>query len=401
MTSRERVLNALNFKPVDRLPRDLGGMRSTCLSCFAYPKLVQALGLPPRRPRVYDLAQMLALPDVDVLDALGCDVVMAEPDVTNAFAQPEFWKDYDFGGRLPALVRDPAQFRLEPDGTLVAGSMRMPPASHTFNTEHADQILVLDDDLPKPDLKQLREHVKNGAWKDADIIRLREHCRRVRESTDRAVFLWGPFNLGISIHGFGGVAVFPMLCLLEPDFVRELHEIILEGALRNVKMLLPEVRKYVDIVGIDADDWGNQNALMAPPAVYRDLFLPFRKRHCEAIRAVAPEIKTFLHSCGAIYDILDMLVESGIDIINPIQWQAGGRTVQEWKDKCRGRIAMWGGGVNSQATLPFGSVRDVEDEARRNVRILSKDSGYIFCNIHNILAEIAPEKVIAMYRTAM
>ena len=83
----------MNFKPVDRLPRDIGGMRSTCISCFAYPKLVKALGLPPRRPRVYDLGQMLALPDVDVLDALGCDVVMAEPDVTNAFAQPDLWKD--------------------------------------------------------------------------------------------------------------------------------------------------------------------------------------------------------------------------------------------------------------------------------------------------------------------
>ena len=172
MTSRERVLNALNFKPVDRLPRDLGGMRSTCISCFVYPKLVKALGLPPRLPRVYDLGQMLALPDEDVLDALECDVVMAEPDVTNAFEQPDLWK-------------------------------------------------------------------------------------------------------------------------------------------------------------------------------------------------------------------------------------AGGHTVQEWKDKCRGRIAMWGGGVNSQATLPLGSVRDVEDETRRNVRILSKDSGYVFCNIHNILAEIAPEKVIAMYRVAM
>jgi uroporphyrinogen decarboxylase len=182
--------------------------------------------------------------------------------------------------------------------------------------------------------------------------------------------------------------------------VQEFHSIILERALRNVKTLLPEVRKYVDIVGIDADDWGNQNALMAPPHVYRDLFLPFRKRHCDAIHAVAPEMKTFLHSCGAIYDILDMLVESGIDVINPIQWPAGGHSVPEWKQKCRGRMAMWGGGVNSQATLPLGSVRDVEDETRRNVRILSEDGGYVFCNIHNILAEIAPEKVIAMCRAA-
>jgi uroporphyrinogen decarboxylase len=95
-----------------------------------------------------------------------------------------------------------------------------------------------------------------------------------------------------------------------------------------------------------------------------------------------------------------MLVDSGIDIINPVQWPAGGRTIQEWKDKCRGRMAMWGGGLNSQVTLPLGSVADVEREVKQNSEVLSRDGGFVFANIHNILAEIAPEKVIAMYRAA-
>ncbi|MEI8194899.1 MAG: uroporphyrinogen decarboxylase family protein, partial [Phycisphaerae bacterium] len=103
---------------------------------------------------------------------------------------------------------------------------------------------------------------------------------------------------------------------------------------------------------------------------------------------------------GAIYDLLEMLIASGVDVLNPIQWPAGGHSPQEWKDKVRGKMAFWGGGVDSQHTLPLGSVEDVRREVARVVPILSKDSGYVFANIHNILAEVAPEKVVAMYQTA-
>ena len=108
MTSRQRVLTSLNFGLPDRLPKDLAGMRSTGISAFAYPRLVAALGLPSRLPRVYDPYQMLALPEVDVLDALGCDVITVCEGVTNAFPEPDKWHPYDFNGRLPALVRNTA-----------------------------------------------------------------------------------------------------------------------------------------------------------------------------------------------------------------------------------------------------------------------------------------------------
>ena len=116
MTRRERVLAALNFRQPDQLPKDLSAMPSTGISCFAYPKLVAALGLPPRRPKVYDTGQMLALPDRDVLEALDCDVVTVMGSwCTNAFDEPERWHPYDYNGRLPALVQQPASFETRPD----------------------------------------------------------------------------------------------------------------------------------------------------------------------------------------------------------------------------------------------------------------------------------------------
>jgi len=106
----------------------------------------------------------------------------------------------------------------------------------------------------------------------------------------------------------------------------------------------------------------------------------------------------FLHSCGAIYDLIDLLIDSGFDIINPVQWSAGSRSYRDWKDKARGRIALWGGGVNSQTTLLHGTTTDIQAEAREVTQYLGQDGGFVFCNIHNLLAEVPPEKIMALYQ---
>jgi uroporphyrinogen decarboxylase len=401
MTSRERVMRALCFQPTDRVPRDLGGMRSTGISAFAYPKLVAALGLPPRSPKIEDTGQMLAVPDLDVLDALGCDVVSILGDVTNAFEQPGLWKPYDFNGRLAAQVRDPTAFVAQADGTIVQGRRRMLPESFVFDDEHGGQPVALDGELPRPELKKVKQWMESSLLHDDRIAAIRDLCRRVRESTDRAVFFNdGAVHAPIAIGGWGGLAVFPILCITEPEWVTELHGVVTEYGLRNLRALVPEIAPYVDVIMMAADDWGTQNNTIASPQVYRDLFLPYRRRMNDEVHRLAPGMKTFLHSCGAIHSILDLVVESGFDVLNPVQWSAGQQGYREWKAQARGRIALWGGGVNSQSTLPLGTVADVEREVREVVPVLCEGSGYVFCNIHNLLAEIPPEKVIAMYRAA-
>lgn len=401
MTHRHRVLAALDRQPTDRVPLDLGGMRSTGISCFAYPGLRRVLGLPDRPPLVEDTFQMLAIPELDVLDALDVDVVTILDGVTNAFEQPELWRDYDFGGRLRAKVRHPENFRVEPDGTVVQGDARMVPGSYVFDTEHAGQPLNLDD-LPPIDVDRFREEVRRGYATPEEADRLAEFCRRVRESTDRAVFLndWR-ICTGISIHGFDGLAIFPMRCLLEPDTVRALHEILTERALHNIALIAPRVRGLVDIAMMSADDWGTQQNLIAGPDTFRSLFLPYYRAANDAWRQGAPECRTFLHSCGAVFALIPLIREAGFDVLNPVQWTAGGHTAAEWKAKAEEcGLALWGGGMDSQATLPLGTVQDVEEVARCAVETLSAGGGYVFCNIHNILAEVEPEKVVAMYRVA-
>ena len=400
-TPRQRVLQALNFQTPNRPPKDLGGMRSTSISAFAYPALVAALGLPPRRTRVEDTGQMLALPDLDVLDALDIDVVTILDGVTNAFEQPEQWHEYDFNGRLSAQVRYPHRFEALPDGTILQGNARMVPDSTVFDEPHAGQPLILLGELPRLDLKEYRRAMQASVIRDEQVQEISALCKKVRASTDRAIFINdGNIQIPMGIDGYGGMAVFPVLCITEPEHVAEQHEIALERSLQNIRKLLPEIRHNIDVIMLAADDWGTQNNLIASPKVYRKLFLPYYRRLNDECHRLAPEVKLFLHCCGAVYDLIDLVVESGFDILNPVQWPAGGHSYQEWKDKSRGRIALWGGGVNAQQTLPLGTVEDVRKEARQVVQYLNQDGGYVLCNIHNILAEIAPEKVIALYQAA-
>lgn len=402
MTRRERVLAALRFEPTDRVPADLGAMRSTGISAFAYPGLVQELGLPPRRPRVHDTAQMLALPDIDVLDALDCDVVTIDGGVTNAFDEPEKWRDFDFGGRLPARVREPGAFATQPDGTLVQwGSSRMPPSSYVFSADHGGQpILEPDQPLPLLDLDRYARDLDRRRLTDEQVRRTADLARRVRQSTDRAVFFTDFCGAGIGCGGYCGIGIFPILCKLEPQFVHDYHGLTIDLAIHNVRALLPEVAGCVDIVMTAADDWGTQNTTIASPTTYRELFRPYYRRLNDEVHRLLPGVKVFMHNCGAIYCLLDDIVESGFDVVNPIQWPAGGRSYAEWKDKLRRRATMWGGGLDTQHTLARGEAGEVVREVQEVVRYCRIDGGYVFNNIHNLLAEVAPDRVVAMYRAA-
>ncbi len=403
--SRQRVIDALEYKIPDRLPKDLGAMGSTGISVFAYPKLVEALGLPPRRPRAYDIMQMLALPDPDVLEALGCDVVTVNSDQsTNAFEEPERWYDYDFNGRLPARVTNPEAFEVQADGTIrnirKGEEYSMPPSSYFFDREHGGQLFDIAGNLPYVDLDKLREDLREQLLTGEKVVSVREYCRRVRSATGRAVMFWGPEEAGLDFSYRGGISGWSMMCISDPDHVKEVHDIVTDHAVENFRRLLPEIKDSVDILMVEAADHGLQTTTILPPPVFDDLFVPYYRKLNDAIAEIAPEVKRFLHCCGAVYDIIDGIIASGFDILNPVQWSAGKRSYKEWKDKARGRIVLWGGGINTQTTLPLGSVEDVVRETAEVVAYLKQDSGYVACPIHNILAEIPPEKIIAFYQTA-
>ena len=399
---RQRVLDAIELRSPDQLPKDLGGMNSTGVSCFAYPKLVEALGLEPRRPRIHDTGQMLALPDIDVLDALDCDVAhVGGASYTNAFDEPEKWKEYDFGGRLDALVMNPENYEVQTDGTVIQrrgnSISRMPTRAHVFDSEHAGQVLDLAGDLNFPDLNAVEKRLQEQLNDTGNMDILADYCRRARNATDRAIMFSG---ISAGLGFYGGIPNWSMICMTDPGLVHEYHDLVTRYAADYIKLVVPKIADSVDILMLCADDQGLQTGPILPPAVFEELFVGYYKRVNDAVHKAAPKMKTFLHSCGAIYDLLDVIIDSGFDSLNPVQWSAGTQTYTQWKDKARGRICLWGGGVNTQSTLPLGTVDDVRNEVREVTEYLSRDSGFVFCAIHNILAEIEAEKIVTMYATA-
>ncbi len=402
MTHRERVLRSLSFQTPDRVPLDLGGMRSTGISAFAYAGLRSALGLPPRLPRLYDTTQMLALPELDVLDALDCDVVhVTLAEHTNAFDEPQRWKPYDHNGRLPALVMNPDVYRRLANGCIVqrvgTTDTYMPVTSTVFDSDHAGEKLDLESELTEPDWAELSRSFAAERYTDERVRQIRDYCSRVRSATDRAVFLNG---LQTPLGFPGGMAEYSMICLLHPEWARERHRLAAEHMVRQVEHLLPEVRDSVDVIMFAADDQGTQNGPILPPALFRELYVPYYRRMCDAVHRAAPGLKVFLHSCGAIFDLIPAVMDAGFDILNPVQWSAGKQTYREWKDAARGKLVLWGGGVNTQRTLPLGTVEDVVREVAEVVAVMAAGGGYVFTSIHNLLSEIDPRKVVAMYRTA-
>ncbi len=392
------MVAALNFQTTDRLPRDLDGMGSSSISAFAYPALVRALGLPPRRPKIFDTSQMLALVDRDVLDALGCDCVTVQGEFcSNAFEESELWHDYDFNGRLPARVMYPESFHTQPDDGIrqfVWGEWQtMTPDGHVFSLEHGGQEVDWFGEPRRPDPGS----IPTGGFRASQLERMEYLCFRARrESGDRAVVFSG-LNTGMGF--WGGMANFSILALQEPELIHTYHEALLEQALIKVEQLLPRIRDSVDVLHVASDDQGTQQSTILPPEVYRELFTPYYRRFNAAIHRLAPEVKTFYHSCGAIYPLLGAIADGGFDVLNPVQWTAGTADAAAWREATRGKVALWGGGVDTQHVMPSGSVADVAGQARSTAAVLSQGSGYVFCAIHNLLAETAPEKIIAMYES--
>ncbi len=393
---RQRVLDALNFKETDRVPMDLGSSHITGISCFNYNALAEELGLTERIPTVFEDTEMLAIVEKDVLDALDCDVMFIDKKATNAFDVSERFRRHDFNGRIVANVFKENEYTLRDDGTVVNGNLFMLEDSLVFTEAHGGQKLDLDN-IYKESFEDLTERLERDLLSERDADKVASECERARSENDRAIFI---SNLILGLGFIGGMANGSMLCMLEPEYIKEHNKILTHYAVKNIELLLPLIKDNVDVILSGGKDMGTQNATIISPEALRELYLPYFKQVNDVIHSIDKKQKTFLHSCGAIFPILDDIIESGFDIINPVQWMAGESSYKQWKDKARNRITLWGGGIDCQHVLPFATPREVAEHVSEIVGYLKKDGGYVFNNIHNITGEVSAKSVVAMYEAA-
>ena len=404
MTSRERVLTALNHREADKVPVDCGAMRSTGIMGVAYNRLKKHLGIEGGSTRIYDSVQQLAIPEEWYLEKFKIDVV----DLARTFAEnPEDWQDWKLPDGSPAMMPAWLKFKrndsgwecIDREGDVVA---EMPDSSYYFDQKIWPLFAVHKEsfeDLPVYIKKVMWDHMKDPLWKNADRPDfhrvLREKAKQLYEDTDYAVMLGFGGNLFEWGQFLYRTDEFLVNLISNRKEMEKMLDRLTEIHISNLISVLDAVSPYVQIIQM-GDDLGMQSGPMLSPKLYREVFLP---RHKEIYRIVKEktDMFVFLHSCGSIADMIPDLIEAGVDIINPVQISSTGMDPGRLKRDFGKDIVFWGGGVDTQHVLPEGSPEKVREDVRRNTELFIKGGGFVFTQVHNIQAGVPPENIVAMY----
>ena len=405
MNSRERVVAALEHQEPDRVPIDFGGHRSSGIAAIAYARLRDALGLPRRPIRVYDPIQQLAIIDEDVLERFHVDTI----ELGRGFAQEdEHWRDWTLPDGTPCQMprwacperENGAWVLRSASGRVVA---RMPDGALYFEQtywpflEH-DELDRLPEAMAETMWIALRTPpgpLVAGQYGDQVLV---EGAKKLRARTDRAILgLFGGNLLEIGQFLYRNDN-FLMLLAADPQRAHEFLDRLVEIHLANLEKFLGLVGPYIDVI-LFGDDLGMQNGPQISPAMYREFFKPRHARMWRRAKELAP-VKVKLHSCGSVRKLLPDLIDAGLDAINPVQISCAGMDAAGLKADFGRRMTFWGGGCDTHRVLTFGTPEEIRKHVRRQIETLRPGGGFVFQQVHNILANVPPENVMAMFDAA-
>jgi len=413
MISRERVRKAINHQQPDRIPFDLGSTSVTGIHVNTYAKLKSALGIRGGEIRVYDPFQMLAEVEDSVKKLLGIDTFGIPTPYTIFGFRNENWKPWRTFQGTDVMVSGHCELGVDNQGNLVIypqgdrsarPSGRMPKGGFYFDNI-IRQAPFKEEDL---DPKEWVEETY-ALYKDEDLNYLENLSSWAYIETEYSII--GNFCDG----GLGDIAVVPGPHVANPRGIRDPQEWLLslatrksyikeifayqtEMVLKNLKMYHEAVGDRIDIIDVSETDLGVQTGLLLSKETFRELFKPYYKKMNEWIHRNT-NWKTFYHSCGSIVDLLGDLIDAGVDIINPVQYSAEGMEPSLLKHTYGDRITFWGGGVDAQRILPFGSPEEVKAEAIKNMRTWYRDGGFVFGSIHNVQPDVPINNLKAMIDT--
>ena len=413
MNSRERVMAAINYRQPDYTPMDLGGCGQTGMNASTVYKLRKALGLPEIPIKIVEPYQMLGSIDDDLLKAVGADVVPLWNPGTLMGVENKPVKPWRMSDGTPVLMPENFEYDMTETGDVfvypqgdrsAAYSLHMPAGGYFF--DNIDRAGPVDEDHLTP--------VED--FKDSFAVHTEETCRywerksrELFEGTEYAVMgvlggaglgdaaeLPGPFLT--KVKGIRRMDEWLMAHLLFPEYIEEVFAYQTEIALKNLELYRQSVGERIQAIWLSGTDFGTQNGLFASVDVFRRLYKPFYKRINDWIHEHTGW-KTFYHTCGAIYELLGDFVDMGVDIVNPVQCSAAGMDAKQLKAEYGDKLVFWGGGVDTQKTLPFGTPQEVRKEVLERLEIFSPHSGFVFATIHNTVANVPAENLVEMYRT--
>jgi uroporphyrinogen decarboxylase len=376
MTSRERVLAALNFQIPDRVPIDLGGFQSG-IHKKAYMDLLAYLGK-QEEIIMLDPVQQLVRPSEEILAMLKVDfryVCAKGPEsfdgtIRQNYRKGELWHDLrdEFG---------------------VVWSMPDKQQLYMDISFHPLAEATLEDitSYPFPD--------------GSDLSRfegVREEVLMIRENTPYAVSTGIGGVIYETCWYLRGLERWYMDMMENPGFCGALLDSVLKFWIDYYTGFMKEIGDIIDVVMI-GDDLAGQSGPLFQPEFYRSVVKPRQKKLVQHIRSLT-KAKIWYHSCGGVVEYIPDLLDNGIHILNPVQITALGMDPKFLKENFGRELVFWGGGIDSQHILPFVSPEEVKSSVKANMEAFKPGGGYVFNNVHNIQADIPPENILAMYEAA-
>ncbi len=371
MTSRQRVIKALNHEEADMVPIDMGSTENTTITRIAYINLRNHLGM-AEDPQPFVINRMM-------------DAVYPADDLIRHY-------QVDFKPVRPSSTYR-ADIREMPDDSFYDEmDIRWKKAGHYYD--------MVENPLRRLSLEKALKAKMPDPKAAGRVEGLREQARWLSENTDFAIvvghIMWGPFESGCALRGYDQ---FLMDLSLDVQYAEALLDRNLELAIRFWDACLTEVGEYVQVCA-QGDDLGMQTSSIISPDMYRRLVKPRHKKLFDFIRS-RTKARIFLHSCGSVYDLIPDLIDAGVEILSPVQFTAAKMDLASLKKDFGRDLSFWGGGTDTQHFLPRASVGEIRDHVSMIFDIMAPGGGFVFVPVHNIQADIAPERVNAMYQTAL
>jgi uroporphyrinogen-III decarboxylase len=399
MNSRERIQKTVNFEPTDKVAIDLGATRASGINASAYDKLKKKLGI-NTPTKIQDAMSVLAEVEFEVLDRIYADVVPLDTIGYN-------WVDnsIELGVRKKLFCGLETYF---PPGTNITADQqgnwllldengnpfgKMPKNGHYFDFIETSPSGKIEPDKFNP----------SSDIPDEVLSFMQERSKYLFENTEKALLGWGGCLSILGMSAMLGDNITQghpdqWLCmlLLEKETANEMMGLCAEATIKKLKLLHEAVGDRCFAWGVISDDSGTQQSGVISPDVFDEMIKPHYKTVCDWVHQNT-NWKTFLHSCGSVYDYLPYWIEAGVDIFNPVQISARNMKPEKLVDEFGDKIVFWGGGCDTQYILPFADKDAVKEHVRENLTAFKRCSGFVFSQVHNIQQDVPVENILAMY----
>lgn len=401
MNSRERIQAVLNHQLPDVLPIDFGGHRSSGMGAAGYNNLKRHLGYSTETTKLFDIMQQLALPEEYMVNRFGGDIMQIMRLRPEFGVKVDKWKcanlpcgdlsmvPYDFN----PVVNTDGDFEIyDEEGTLLAKRSKEGIYFDNMNY-YLRGVTTLD---------ELKSRMKDPVITEEELDFIEVQAKELYFNTDKAILL--PVGCGVyeaAQQEFGFEDFYYNICA-EPELMHYWAARRTDSYVEILDKIIDRAGKYIDFIWFGGDDLGTQQAPQISVDMYREMIKPYHSKIYQFVRQKDPTCKVGLHSCGSIKPLIPELIDAGVQVLNPVQISAKNMDPEELKREFGKDIIFMGGGADMQ-----GFVNKTEDlsaiyeHTMKLIEIFAPNGNYIFNQVHNILDNVSPEKVITIYQAAL